>query len=127
MSCFRNITWNARNMKTILKKTEPSSILSSDVGCRGGVGGGGVKIMFSVFEGTNRKNLSYATFEYSNCTVICKRQQQVCSRSWDKIYRRGGPRKIPIFGMAYRDRLPQKLQLDFFYNPHVEVTARHRK
>ena len=75
-----------------------------------------VKKMFSVFVGTNKRNLSTSAVEAET--------NYIEGEVLEKI--RGSPRKTPVFGMAYRDRLPQKLRF-FFYNPHVEVTARHRK
>ena len=65
--------------------------------------------MFSVFEGTNKRNLSMSAVEAETKYI----EGEVLE-------------KIPVIGMAYRDRLPQKLGF-CFYNPHVEVTARHRK
>ena len=64
--------------------------------------------MFSVSEETNRRNLSTSAVEAETKHI----KGEVLE-------------KIPVIGMAYRDRLPQKLR--FFYNPYVEVTARHRK
>ena len=56
--------------------------------------------MFSVFEGTNKRNLSTSAVETETKYI----EGEVLE-------------KITVFGMAYRDRLPQKLRFLFFTTP----------
>ena len=59
-----------------------------------------VKKVFSVFEGTNKRNLSTSAVEAETKYIDGEALE-----------------KIPVFGMAYQDRLPQKLV--FFFTTHT--------
>ena len=63
--------------------------------------------MFSVFVGTNKRNLSTSAVEAET--------NYIEGEVLEKI--RGSPRITPVFGMAYRDRLPQKLRFFFLQPP----------
>ena len=68
-----------------------------------------VKKMFSVFVGTNKRNLSTSAVEAETNYI----EGEVLE-------------KPPYSGWLIETGYP-KNYVFFFYNPHVEVTARHRK